>query len=363
MDRLPDCLDMDITMKKFIVEDYHGSKFLRSPEYNYSFNKESGLFMRWGKDIKDDPLYSPFGPEILDIEITTKCNGIKGKLCSYCYKSNTPDGENMSFNNFKIIIDKINKNNQLTQIAFGLGSTGEENPDLWEMCNWLREERGIIPNGTVADIWDDTADKISIWFGACAVSYHGDKDICYDSIKRLTDRGMEQVNIHFVIHDSNYKEALSVIDDMHNDPRLKDMNAIVFLSLKQKGRAVNNSFMPLKQSLFEDLCKYALDKNTKIGFDSCSSPKFLKFIDSNPEYKQFEQYIEPCESFGIFSAYVNVDGNYFPCSFSEDMKEWEGGLSVLEHDDFIKDIWNGEFLSKYRDLSLKKNRECLFYKI
>ena len=38
-------------------------KFGASPEYNFFFNKKTGLFMRWGKTKKEDPQMSPFGPE------------------------------------------------------------------------------------------------------------------------------------------------------------------------------------------------------------------------------------------------------------------------------------------------------------
>lgn len=83
-------------------------KKLRLPEYNYDFNTETGLFVRWGKTREDDPQLSPIGPEIADIEITTSCHGAGGELCKFCYKSNNPSGRNMSFDTFKIIFDKLN---------------------------------------------------------------------------------------------------------------------------------------------------------------------------------------------------------------------------------------------------------------
>ena len=93
---------------KFKVADSQDIKSVQSEHYNYIFNKKSGMFVRWGKTEKEDPQASPIGPEILDIEITTKCSGIRGKLCSYCYKSNTAIGKNMSFETFKKVIDNAN---------------------------------------------------------------------------------------------------------------------------------------------------------------------------------------------------------------------------------------------------------------
>lgn len=88
------------------------NKMLISDEYNYVFNKVNGNFARWGKTQEDDPTMAPFGPEILDIEVTTICGGVPNKEgivspCAFCYKSNGPKGINMSFETFKEIIDKL----------------------------------------------------------------------------------------------------------------------------------------------------------------------------------------------------------------------------------------------------------------
>jgi MoaA/NifB/PqqE/SkfB family radical SAM enzyme len=347
-------------MEIFSVDDNKENKRFYSENYNYDFNKITGFFKRWGHSENEDPFYSPFGPEILDIEISTKCAGVNGKLCAYCYKSNSPIGHNMSFKDFKIIIDKVNQNNQLTQIALGLGSTGEENPHIWDMCRWLREERGIIPNGTVAVITDETAEKIAKWFGACAISNHGDKDICYDSVKKLTDLEMKQVNIHQVIHSNNYDEILKMMQDMLHDAKLKKMNALVLLSLKRKGRASCNKFQQLDQEYFNNICKFSFENKLSIGFDSCSAHKVYNYINLNLEYDKFRQYIEPCEG-GLFSAYINVKGEFYPCSFAEG--HYDNFKNVIVCNNFIDDIWNEKVLNEYRDESLNLNRECLFYKI
>lgn len=80
-------------------------KILRSLEYNYFFNKRNGLFLRTGKDEKDDPQYAE-SPEILDLEISTgKCLG----RCKFCYKANGEDidSKQMSLEIFKKIIDRF----------------------------------------------------------------------------------------------------------------------------------------------------------------------------------------------------------------------------------------------------------------
>lgn len=343
---------------KYFVNITESTKTVSGKDYNYNFDKRTGYFERWGKTKKDNPMFSPIGPEILDIEITTICNGVDNRLCSECYKSNTNTGHNMSYSDFVSVLNKVNENKQLTQLAFGLGSTGIENPDIWRMCEYARNN-DIIPNGTVADISDETADNIVKWFGACAVSNHS-KDICYNSVKKLTDRGMLQTNIHAIIYKENLKEIFELIDDIKNDSRLSKLNAVVFLSLKKAGRAEKGKTQ-LSQKDFNSLIHYALDKKINFGMDSCSAPKFLNFIKGKPEYKSMREYVEPCES-TCFSVYVDVFGNYHPCSFCEHKK---GLTSINLHSigSFIKEVWFNDKVIEFRKTLLKNNRCCPIFDV
>jgi MoaA/NifB/PqqE/SkfB family radical SAM enzyme len=80
--------------------------------------------MRWGKTKEDDPNYSEFGPEIVDIEISEVCT----HGCTFCYKSNIKVGRNMSLDTYKEVLKKLPKT--VTQIAFGIGDI-DGNPDLF----------------------------------------------------------------------------------------------------------------------------------------------------------------------------------------------------------------------------------------
>jgi len=135
----------------------------------------------------------------------------------------------------------------------------------------------------------------------------------------------------------------------------------VLLSLKTKGRG--KGFTPLSQDKFKDMVTYAMDNNIPLGFDSCGCHKLLESVKYHKNYKQYEMLSEPCESFGLFSAYINVKGFYFPCSFAEGEFDWVYGLSVLDCDDFLKDIWFHPKVNKWRKISLKNNRECPFFNI
>jgi len=334
----------------YMIVDMKSGKTLFSPDYNYIFDKENGEFIRYGKTKEHDPSFSPFGPEIVDMEITTICSGPKGKLCNFCYKSNNPHGKNMNLETFMNVFNKLPKT--VTQIAFGADASCTSNPDIWDIMTYTRDN-GIIPNITVADITDDVAEKLANVCGAVAVSRYDDKNVCYDSIKKLTDNGIKQVNMHICIHEDNFDQVKETLKDIiiDKDSRLDKLNAIVFLSLKKKGRGEN--FQTLSLYKFTEIVDTCLSYGIKFGFDSCSAIKFLRSIKDHEHYNEMFEMVEPCES-SSFSAYINVDGVYFPCSFIENTTNWKDGLDVISCNDFVTDIWNNPKNVEFRN----KCKEC-----
>lgn len=335
------------------------SKHVRSEHYNYDFDKKSGFFARWGKTKSEDPQVGL--PEIADIEITTKCTGPAGKLCKFCYKANTRNGHNMTIETFETLLSKLPKT--ITQIALGADATCTMNPDIWDIMQATRDN-GMVPNITVADIDDFVADNLANYCGAVACSRYDNKDICYNSVKKLTDRGMTQVNIHQMISKETFNQAIETIADYKTDHRLEKLNAIVFLSLKTKGRG-EKGYTPLSNDEFAELTNMCLDANIPFGFDSCGAQKFLKSLDNvdADRRKVLEMSAEPCES-SLFSTYIDVFGVFHPCSFSPNTDAWgKDGLNVLTCEDFIHDIWNHERTKQFRADLLKNKRNCPLYNI
>lgn len=330
-------------------------KGLISENANWVMRKSDGYTEMWGKTRDDDMLMSPV-PVILDCEVTTKCAGPGGVPCPFCYKANGPKGKNMSFETFKTIINKMKF---VTQVAFGADAQGTANPDLFAMMAYARE-LGIIPNITIADIDDRTADKLALYCGAAAVSRYKDKDLCYDSIKKLTDRGMTQVNMHFMLANETYEDLLETLDDIKKDHRLAKLNAIVILSLKKKGRGVG--YTKVSQEGFGFLVNRMLRMNIPFGFDSCSARKFEKAVSNYPNAEKMITMSVPCES-TLESSYVDVNGDFFPCSFTEGSPDWKTGISVLECNDFIKDIWYSERTQGFRDKLIANCRNCPIYEV
>ena len=349
------------------------AKAFRSPSYNFNFNKENGYFERWGKSHSDDPNYSPFGPEILDLEISTSVKPEDRHLydesrlvidggclgaCDFCYKSNGHlPTYNMNLEEFKTIFHAMPKT--MTQIAFGILNV-KSNPDFFKMMAYAREN-GVIPNYTCHgyDVSREVARKTAELCGAVAVSVYN-KNASYDAIKKFTDAGMTQVNIHYMISEETWDKAFEIIDDMKRDNRLYNMNAIVFLSLKTKGGG--ETFHKLSKTKYDMLVDYALEKGVRFGFDSCGAHKFLDAVKHHEKYKEFEMMAEPCES-SCFSSYINCKGEYFACSFAEGHDMFKKGIDVLKTDDFLKDVWHGEETKKFREVLLKGNRHCPLYNV
>lgn len=355
------------------IKENKDYKLLRSENYNFNFDKVSGYFERWGKTFEDDPDYSPYGPEILDLEISTSVlpenehlydtnrliydGGCKGN-CTFCYKSNGHyPTYNMNLDEFLLIIQAMPKT--VGQIAFGILNIST-NPDFFKMM-YLARENGIIPNYTChgLDVTDEIAKETSKLCGAVAVSVYN-KEASYNSIKKFTDNGMTQVNIHYMIAEETYDKAFEIIDDMKNDSRLSKMNAIVFLSLKTKGGG--EDFHQLSTEKYNKLVEYAMGNDVRFGFDSCGAHKFLNAVKDHKNYKELEMMAEPCES-SCFSSYINCKGEFYPCSFAEGHSMTPTGISVLEVKDFMKDVWFSKETAYFRDGLLKRNRHCPLYKI
>lgn len=325
----------------------YSSKF-----YNWSFDTSNGTFMRWGKTKEDNPIYSDIGPEILDLEISTICHGPSGKPCSFCYKNNTPNGTYMSFDTFKLILDKMPSN--LMQIAFGIGDI-DSNPDLERILQYTRS-KNIVPNITINGYRLSESD-IRLLVNNCgsiAVSRYNDND-CFDAVYRLTEAGAKQVNIHQVFHDSTVSDCLHLIGQLKLDRRLTKLNAVLFLMLKPTGRA--RDIIPTKTiNQFKLLLDKALDVGTPIGFDSCSAPLVLECTKYHLRANDIHKMIEPCEAF-LFSSYANVKGEFFPCSFYENELK-NKGLKVIMDTNFIKDIWYNETMNNWRVRLLNSSSNC-----
>ena len=233
-------------------------RIVKSENYNTIFDKKTGVFVRGGKTVKDDPKCSPM-PEIADIEISSgKCHN----SCKFCYKQNSSEGKlhNMTFEEFKTIFHKLalttvkviyedgtvkegeyntsfdcwdyalmksdiqNYLNEkltkmgfkvknilvynkglLSQIAFGITSP-YDNPDFFKMMEYARSF-DVIPNYTIngQDMTDKVAERTTNLCGACAISILSDKEKSYDAVEKLSKQFIDlNQKIRIVQTDKDY---------------------------------------------------------------------------------------------------------------------------------------------------------------
>lgn len=287
-------------------------------------------------------------------------------LVHNCYKSNSKSGRTMSLDTFKKIISKTivqGNSSFLTQIAFGADAGAKYNPDLFLMMEHAKSF-GIIPNITVAHISDEVADKLASHCGAVAVSRYADKNICYNTVKKLTDRGMKQVNIHAMLSKETFNNVKETLNDYLVDDRLSKLNAIVILSLKKRGRG--EKYTQASTDQFKELVDFAMINDIPIGFDSCSCGKFEESVRGHENYKELMIMSEPCES-TLFSQYINVEGKFYSCSFCENAESFPEGLDVVNCNDFVKDIWFHPKTVAWRkhllDIRATGNLSCPVYEV
>lgn len=338
-------------------------KKYHSEDFNYVFDRVSGNTAMWGKTYDDDPEVAPFNI-ILDFEITERCSGIGDRgPCKFCYKSNTANaGYVTPLSEAKEIIDAIPSG--CTQIAFGVDAKLQSNPDWFEIFKYARE-KDFIPNVTVADIDDETAEKLASVCGAVAVSRYDDKNFCYNSVEKLTKYigkegyTLQQVNIHHLVAEEVMGNVWETIEDIKTDKRLEKLNAIVFLSLKRKGRG--ESFHSVTYEKFAEIVQKCMSLGVNFGFDSCSAHKFLAAIKGT-EHEKLSIYCEPCES-SLLSFYINAKGEGFPCSFTEGTKGWETGIQIKGCKNFVEEVWNNSRIHVFRELLLSNKRHCPIYNI
>ena len=174
-----------------------------------------------------------------------------------------------------------------------------------------------------------------------------------------------KINIHCLLSKETYESVFELMNDRITDKRLEGMGAIVFLSLKQKGRG--EYFNRITDEEFKKIIDISFGNKISIGFDSCSAPKFLKAIENRPDKNELKNYIESCES-TLYSLYIDANGMFYPCSFMEKEGEWKTGIDMTKVEDFVKEVWNEERVVKWRNESIKCLKcngcnMCKFYNV
>lgn len=341
---------------EYSLEIVNGVKQFRSANYNYNFRINDGYFEEYADKPENDVDVAPF-PNIADIEISE--DGCPNN-CAYCYKaSNVDNPTNMPLETLQKVLaafPKVNGIETLTQVAYGI--TGiTTHPQMFEIFDYTRS-LGIIPNVTISGfgLTKELAKRLANTCGAVAVSFHK-KEECYNAIEMLTNEGMKQVNMHFVVEDASHDKMYQVFRDTELDHRLAKLNAVVLLGMKNKGRAETRK--PLSKYLFSKAVNFALDSNIRIGMDSCSANSVIDAIRDRHNFKDIEKMIMPCESTRE-SIYVSCQAKAYPCSFTN---EFYTGINMKEVKSFDNEVWNNVEFNEFRGKLKKSCNSCPHFKI
>ena len=296
-------------------------------EYHFRADAQTGLTMRWGKTLHDDPIWAPV-PELADISISNHCS----KGCSYCYRKSAKNNEFMTFEQYEHVLDALNhpKYGNVFQVALG-GGEPLEHPEFVQIIE-ATLKREIVPNFTTNGMFltEDVCKAIHGKVGAVALSITRVGELEQEKLAMLRKYDI-RTNVHYVLSAKNIGEAIEIVSGKYNEV-FEGVNAIIFLTYKPAERGTTDGVLKAgdKMERFVQKVNEYDNDGLKIGFDACFVPNLLQ-----KGFKHAEL-VDVCEA-GFFSVYVDHKMNVSPCSFS-------GGKDAysLEEYDFY-DIWENEF--------------------
>jgi radical SAM protein with 4Fe4S-binding SPASM domain len=231
------------------------------------------------------------------------------------------------------------------------------NPDMFRMFEYARQNM-IVPNYTThgLDVDAEVVRETARLCGAVAVSVVN-PEATGEAVRLFTQAGMRQVNVHFMLSEERFDEAIHFLEGLKTDPRYNLLNAVVFLQYKSKGRTPDAFHAISSVEKYRQLVNTALNKHVGFGFDSCSAPMFLKAMEGTPDFRRYLTLAEPCES-ALFSSYINCKGDFYPCSFMEGANGWRSGVNVLQARDFLHDVWTHDRIIRWRSDLLASSSGC-----
>lgn len=297
-------------------------------DYNFVADSKSGITLRWGKTLEDNPEFAPV-PELADISISNHCT----KGCDFCYRNSFDNNSFITIEEYEQILQELNHPlyGNVFQVALG-GGEPLEHPKLYEILKITREHE-IVPNFTTNGILltDDVAKTIQDLVGAVALSLSNINELNRAKIDLLVHYKIK-TNIHFLLKSDTIIQASNIVDGKYDD-LLKGVNSVIFLTYKPCGRAHENRNLKLDKNMTAFLNSLNHIKSTiSIGFDACLVPLIL----AKTTIKQ--DFIDTCEA-GCFSVYIDEKMNVKPCSFSGNRDVY----SLREFDFY--EIWEDKFSS------------------
>jgi len=315
------------------------------------FDTKTGFYIRSNtfddkNTMTDTEPFMASMPELLDCGIMNRCKNFQ--RCKIgCYQGQKQNGANMTFEDFKSIIDECK--GKVFQVALGGAGSPDEHEEFERFVKYARDNN-VVPNYTTSGIGvtDEIARITKEYCGAVAVSWYGES-YTLEAIDKFLKAGCT-TNIHFVLSKASIDEAIEILKT-NNLP--KGISAIIFLLHKPVGKGGPENILGNHARLPEFMKIMAEKHPFKVGFDSCSIPMIL----SN-EADVDEVSIDACEG-GRFSAYISADMIMSPCSFDRSNKY---GVSLKGSS--VHKVWMSKQFDEFRKKlspcdGCKKSKFCL----
>ena len=102
---------------KYQIIENDECKQIVSEDYNYVYNRNLDTFLRWGKTKSDTPVWAPYGPEYIYVEV-----------------------EDMSMELFTVVINVLNTNRTIAKCIL-IGTPNAEMESKFKYCL----SQGIMP--------------------------------------------------------------------------------------------------------------------------------------------------------------------------------------------------------------------------
>ncbi len=330
------------------IFENENKKYIVCNNYNCILDKKSNSFIRCGNTINEIPISGSI--EYIDVELSNIYTNIK--KYPFLFKTKPLNNEKyLNFNIFKKIINVLPKS--LNHINFISDPECKTNPNLWDILEYCKL-KNITTSITVDNIDKETARRLSTLCKIISVNTHQDKNICYNTIKNISDFNIKPI-LNILVSKETHHIIIRIINDYHKDSRLSNLSNLYLIGLKkiENWRFLND----IDKKRLNDIIKNMLENNIPFNTDCQLTPYVIsKYKNKLNQYHNM-QFIQ-CEAF-TFSAYIDVYNYIFPCRYYIPTNHF-WGFNILDFDKY----WNNENFIKIKKLFMysKNNKKyCFLY--
>ena len=305
--------------------------------YGSTYNQKEKVRLQ----VDSIPDMIPEYPELVDMKITNACE----HNCPFCYMASTPNGKHSNLDDIYEIIRQFKIK---TEFALGGGNV-LLHPDFDKIVRYIKINEHIANitiryddvdtinnNETIKDAIEKYVSGIGL-----SVQKANDVDVATDFINKMLDLG-KHVSLHIIPEMIGVEETIAILTKMNDinkqrvanknyDPYVTNRCKVLFLGLKQSGRAKNLEHKLLSE---EDLGLLAQTSgyqfNVDTAFINTYETWFAETFNGDDEF-----FLTKYE--GEYSMFIDaVKMQAYTSSYKDD-----GGIDLYNYNneyDYVKDI-------------------------